>query len=118
MRYAAIFLGVSFTALGGVLLFWGLLWQAHAILLAERGASAPQGGGCFIPSGVIILTLGILWLKASLKPPKKRGAKEKVRCPSCGRMVDSDLPFCYWCGAPLKEEGKEGEEKNIRRGGY
>lgn len=115
LRYSAIFLGVTLSATGLLLLFWGLLWLSPAIISWERGDSLPSEGGCLLPSGLVLLLLGILWLMEALKKPEKKGPVEAVSCPECGRLVKEDLPFCYWCGAPIKRAGgSEEEKKNIR----
>jgi hypothetical protein len=38
-----------------------------------------------------------------------------VSCPSCGRELPGDFPFCPFCGAELaaRDSGRAGEERKV-----
>jgi len=36
--------------------------------------------------------------------PSQEDPEHAASCPSCGRTLDSELPFCPWCARPLDSE--------------
>ncbi|MGA1819874.1 MAG: hypothetical protein ACMUHU_02575 [Thermoplasmatota archaeon] len=113
VSWIAITLGVFMTGIGLLLLMWGLMWQTDVGELQDLGGDEPRGGPILIPLGAGMFTVGILWILSGWRGFKKdREPDDMMRCPHCGKMIESDLNFCYFCNTTFEndEEETEGEK--------
>lgn len=112
VSWAAIGLGVTMVMIGGILLLWGLSFQASVGEPVDLEADPLTGGPFLIPAGVMSLAFGILWIHYGMKGFKKKEEELKTkRCPNCGKVIEEDLNFCYHCTTTFSDAGKIGEDE-------
>ena len=131
VSWIAILLGVTMSAIGLMLLLWGFAWQADVGEPQNINGDEFRGGPCLIPMGGAMLLIGLMWVITGWRGFKKDRTNEDMQsCKNCGKMIESDLNFCYYCNTtfdemeekmkrnegrgrkdkPLKEDGKEDDE--------
>jgi len=124
VAWLAILLGVTMTGIGLLLLMWGFMWQTGVGEPSDLSGEELRGGPGLIPLGAGMLTVGVLWILTAWRGFKKdRASDDMMRCPHCGKMIESDLNFCYYCNTTFEKEdegegpGKDGPEKEMTRPG-
>lgn len=111
VSWAAIGLGVTMVLIGGIVLLWGLSFQAEVGEPVDLEGDTLVGSPLLIPGGVMSLAFGTLWIHYGLKGFKKKEEEiGKKKCPNCGKMIEEDLNFCYHCTATFSDNGKIGED--------
>ncbi|MGA1866499.1 MAG: hypothetical protein ACMUFK_03415 [Thermoplasmatota archaeon] len=123
VTWIAIALGVMMTGIGVIMLLWGFMWQADVGENTSLKGDRTEGGPCLIPVGVAMITVGILWVLTGWRGFRKSNAQDDMmRCPNCGRMIESDLNFCYLCNTTFEDDpGVNGRRegmagKNVKNG--
>ncbi|MGA1872651.1 MAG: hypothetical protein ACMUHY_03175 [Thermoplasmatota archaeon] len=120
VSWIAIGLGVTMTGIGIILLLWGFMWQAEVGEPRSLNGEELVGGPALIPFGGAMATVGILWILTGWRGFKKdRESDDMMRCPHCGKMIESDLNFCYFCNTTFDIEEKDEErrpEKGVEAG--
>lgn len=114
VAWIAIALGVMMAGIGAIMLLWGFMWQTEVGENPSLTGDKTEGGPCLIPVGVAMITIGILWVLTGWRGFKKAGVPDdQMRCPNCGRMIESDLTFCYLCNTTFEDDDKSdvSEEK-------
>jgi len=108
VSWIAITLGVFMTGIGLLLLMWGFMWQTGVGEPEDLSGDELQGGPILIPLGAGMLTVGVLWILTAWRGFKKdRTPDDMMKCPHCGKMIESDLNFCYYCNTTFENEEKE-----------
>ncbi len=108
VSWIAILIGVFMVVVGGIILLWGLSFQAQVGEIRDLDGGELTGGPILIPGGAAFLTFGTLWIYHGLKGFKKR--EEDIgfkNCPNCGKKIEDDLNFCYHCTTTFTKEGDE-----------
>ncbi len=119
VNWIAITLGVFLTLMGTMVLLWGFAWQTGVGEPQNIDGEELTGNSCLIPVGAVAVTLGILWLLTGWRGFKKVQLEEGTKpCPYCGKMVETDLTFCYYCNRSFIEDEKEsaGEQNEKAEG--
>jgi len=116
VSWIAIVLGVGLSLMGVMVLLWGFAWQTGVGEPQNIDGDELTGNACLIPFGGASLTIGILWLITGWRGFRKVGLEEGTRpCPFCGKLVETDLAFCYFCNRSFvdedEEKGNRGDEK-------
>jgi hypothetical protein len=105
------------TVIGFLLLFWGFAWQTDVGEPQNIDGGELQGGPCLIPMGGAMLLIGMMWLLTGWRGFRKDRTNEDMqKCPHCGKMIESDLNFCYYCNKTF-DEMEEEEKEVVRRPG-
>ncbi len=108
VSWIAIVLGVAMTLIGSILLLWGLSWQTSVGEPVDLQGEELRGGACLIPMGGTMALLGVMWVLTGWKGFKRTKVSEDTRpCPFCGKIIESDLTFCYYCNRSFEEEEEE-----------
>jgi hypothetical protein len=111
VAWIAIGVGVTMVIVGGILLLWGLSYQASVGEPVDLQSDPLTGGPLLIPIGVMSLAFGTLWVHYGLKGFRKE--EEKIgmkKCPNCKKLIEEDLNFCYHCTVTFSDSGIIGEE--------
>ncbi|MGA1792697.1 MAG: hypothetical protein ACMUHM_01990 [Thermoplasmatota archaeon] len=112
VSWIAITLGVAMTGIGLLLLMWGFMWQADVGEPQSLNGEELRGGPGLIPLGAGMFTVGVLWILTGWRGFKKdRAPDDLMKCPHCGKMIESDLNFCYFCNTTFEEEEEDMEEE-------
>jgi len=115
VSWIAIALGVTMTGIGAIMLLWGLSWQSYVGDRETIEGDDLKGGAFVLPFGVMLIAFGIMWIYNGTHGFRKKEPKEDLRkCPECGRMVETDVDFCYYCAnrfQPEKGADEGGEEE-------
>ena len=117
VSWIAIFIGVFMVVVGGLILLWGLSFQAQVGEVRDLEGGGLTGGPILIPGGAAFLTFGTLWIYHGLKGFKKR--EEDIgfkNCPNCGRKIEDDLNFCYHCTTTFSKDGDKDVEEEKEDG--
>ena len=115
VSWIAIVLGVTMTGIGLLLLLWGFAWQTDVGEPQNIDGEELRGGPCLIPMGGAMLLIGIMWILTGWRGFKKDHTNEDMqRCPNCGKMIESDLNFCYYCNTTFEEMDEEVMEGDRR----
>ena len=102
----AIFLGVGMIFVGALVLLWGLAWQTGVGEADGIDNNGFVGGPYLIPFGVLCVAFGLLWMFTGWNHFKRGQHEEGLRpCPYCGRRIETDLNFCYYCNK-IGEKGQ------------
>ncbi|MGA1848165.1 MAG: hypothetical protein ACMUHB_02390 [Thermoplasmatota archaeon] len=110
VNWIAITLGVFLTLMGTMVLLWGFAWQTGVGEPQNIDGEELTGNSCLKPVGAVAVTLGILWLLTGWRGFKKVRLEEGTKpCPYCGKMVETDLTFCYYCNRSFIKDGTESE---------
>ncbi len=110
VTWIAITLGVGMTVIGFILLLWGFAWQTDVGEVQNINDNGFKGGPALIPLGGAMLVIGILWILQGYRGFKKDQTGEDMQiCRNCGKMIESDLNFCYYCNKTF-EEVEKGEQ--------
>lgn len=116
--WIAALLAIVYPGLGHVYLrSWqrGLLWFGAVVLTAivfipatifegvGTVADAVAATGAIPIEATIAISLVTLFnvIDAYLTAKRSNAAVGERHCEQCGRVVDEDLSFCYWCTAEL-----------------
>lgn len=103
VSWIAIFLGVGMIFVGALVLLWGLAWQT-GVGEADK-IEGSSGGPGLIPFGILCVAFGFMWVLTGWNRFKKRHREEGLRsCPNCGRRIEMDLNFCYYCNTTFDRE--------------
>lgn len=98
VAWIAIGIGVFMVVVGGLLLLWGLSFQATVGETSEIDDGSFVGGPGLIPIGVLSIAFGSMWIHNGLKGFRKRSDERDMKnCPYCGKRIEEDLNFCYHC---------------------
>lgn len=112
VSWIAILLGVTMTAIGLILLFWGFAWQTDVGEPQNIDGDEFRGGPCLIPMGGAMLLVGLMWILTGWRGFKKDRSREDMqRCPNCRKMIESDLNFCYYCNTTFDDKDEEIKER-------
>jgi ribosomal protein S27AE len=103
VSWIAIVIGVFLAAVGVLLLLWGLSWQGTSEDNDPLDPDTSVGGPVLFPLGVFVIAIGMIWILNGYKVFGRKRAESRS-CPRCGRSVETDLAFCYHCGAEIPEE--------------
>lgn len=103
VSWLAIVVGVFLTAIGILLLLWGLSWQGASEESDLTNPDTGVGGPILLPLGVFVIAVGIIWILNGYHVFGRRRGDSRS-CPKCGRPVEGDLAFCYHCGAEVPDE--------------
>ncbi|MFW3146189.1 MAG: hypothetical protein ACMUIE_05205 [Thermoplasmatota archaeon] len=115
VSWFAIFLGVGMTAIGVLMVLWGLAWQTGVGEPNQIDGSDLEGYPWLLPIGILMAAFGIMWVWTGWHRFKREEAEEGMKpCPMCRRMVESDLNFCYYCNESF---GREKKEEAVDEGG-
>jgi len=107
--WIAVGLGVFLVMVGGMVLLWGLSYQATIGEPRDLEGDGPVGSPILVPFGFVCLALGALWLYHGIKGFRRDEQHQMKTCPSCGRKVEADLDFCYFCTYRFTESEEEGQ---------
>jgi hypothetical protein len=112
VSWIAIGLGVFMVVVGGLVLLWGLSYQATVGEPVDLEGDETVGSPFLIPAGVASIAFGSLWLYHGLKGFRPREEDLGFKnCPNCGRKIEEDLNFCYHCATTFTKVGDEEEEE-------
>jgi hypothetical protein len=115
VAWIAILLGVTMAGIGLLLLLWGLAWQTDVGEPQNIDGDDFQGGPCLIPLGGAMLLVGFMWILTGWRGFKKVRANEDMQiCRNCGKMIESDLNFCYYCNKTF-DEMDDSVQEEVRR---
>jgi hypothetical protein len=116
VNWIAISLGVFLTLMGTMVLLWGFAWQTGVGEPQNIDGDELTGNACLIPVGAVSVTLGILWLLTGWRGFRKVRLEEGTKpCPYCGKLVETDLTFCYYCNRSFIEEETDKEVEDRER---
>jgi uncharacterized membrane protein len=115
VSWIAITVGVFLIAIGILLLLWGLSWQGASEDDDPVDPDTAKGGPALLPLGVFVIAVGIIWVLNGYRVFGRSRRAESTSCPRCGRLVETDLAFCYHCGAEVPED-RPLPERRPRRG--
>ena len=103
VSWIAIVVGVFLTAIGILLLLWGLSWQGASEDNDPTNPDTGVGGPVLLPLGVFVIVVGMIWILNGYRVFGRRRESQNS-CPRCGRSIETDLAFCYHCGAEIPDE--------------
>jgi hypothetical protein len=117
VSWIAIILGVTMSAIGIMLLLWGFAWQTDVGEPQNIDGDDLRGGPCLIPMGGAMLLIGLMWVLTGWRGFKRDRSREDMQiCRNCGKMIEADLNFCYYCNKTFDEVEEEttGESRRGR----
>jgi hypothetical protein len=108
VSWIAILLGVTMSGIGLLLLLWGFAWQTDVGEPQNINGDELRGGPCLIPLGGAMLLVGLMWVLTGWRGFKKDRSNEDMQiCRNCGKMIEADLNFCYYCNKTFEEIEEE-----------
>jgi predicted nucleic acid-binding Zn ribbon protein len=111
----AIFLGVSMVLIGILLTLWGLSWQSNLESTNPLDEDETFGSPLLIPLGILFIGFGAMWIWNGYHGFPRRNDLPPKRCPNCGREIEEDLNFCYYCNTRLEDEVSKPSVETPRR---